>query len=507
MRLVAPRAATRTQRHWTDRHFALGLDLGGLFNGGVRRGLADLLRRQVRNSSPRSRDGLRAVQVSVPVLCNDSLRVGLVGSRSEAVFGALAAETTDPLGHASILIADNPTMLIDQQPADQRLDIPCIALTDLPPMFSVPAIDPHATNPINWKAAPNPALTPADSVRGSLAPAAQRRAHHVVDWTSAERDPAVRAGMLARAAAAGVVVCVSKAGPELRACLGQSLCALMTDAERIVSADDHDREAISIAMRRAALRDHSARARLAQALDAASSDASLLPRVSVLVPTRRPDRLAQTVAAVASQTYPCIELVIGLHGDGFDEAAVSELLNVGFPAQAVFVAADRSLGEVLNAALAAAQGQLIAKFDDDDLYGPDHLWDLVLAAEYSQAAMVGKVAEYVYLADTDRTIRRFSGFGERYIDPDRSSVAGGAVLARRESIDAIGGWQAIGVGEDKALTSDIGSSGGSVYRTHGAGYLLMRHGIGHTWEADDSYFLEQAHESREGCDLSFAGLD
>lgn len=97
----------------------------------------------------------------------------------------------------------------------------------------------------------------------------------------------------------------------------------------------------------------------------------------------------------------------------------------GFAIQTVSVPEERCLGDVLNHALAAAQGSLIAKFDDDDLYGADHLWDLVLASEYSGAALVGKVSEYVYLAGADCTIRRFAGFAERYIDPEKSSVAGG----------------------------------------------------------------------------------
>lgn len=451
---------------------------------------------------PLGEDNSRVVHVQVPVLCTDSLRVGILGPRSAAAFGALASDAVAQLSDVSIIIADDPKML-----ANLRGEVPGVALADLPVMVSVPAIDPRATNPIDWKAAPDPPLVLQKTLfQGSPESRALRRAHHVVDWTSADTDPAARAGVLAAAAAAGGVVCVSEGGPELRPCLGQQLYALMTDTERIVSAGNDEREAISIAMRRAALRDHSVRARLSQALSATGQDAPLLPLVSVLVPTRRPERLGQIVAAVATQTYPCIELVLGLHGGGFDEASVNKLLQLSFPAQAVPVAEDRSLGDVLNAALTLAHGSLIAKFDDDDRYGPDHLWDLVLAAEYSGATMVGKVSEYVYLASTNHTIRRFSGFGERYIDPEHSSVAGGAVLVRREALDAIGGWRAMGVGEDKALTRDIAAGGGNVYRTHGSGYLLVRHGTGHTWEADDSYFLEQAQESRDGCDLHFAGL-
>ena len=234
-------------------------------------------------------------------------------------------------------------------------------------------------------------------------------------------------------------VCVTDGGPELESRLGEQLYALMTDVDRINSAGDHDREVISIAMRRSALRDHSVRARLSQVLEAAGLDSMLVPLVSVLVPTRRPDRLRDVVAAVASQSYPRVELVLGLHGEGFDDSELDRLQQPGFPIQTVSVPEERCLGDVLNHALAAAQGSLIAKFDDDDLYGADHLWDLVLASEYSGAALVGKVSEYVYLAGADCTIRRFAGFGERYIDPEKSSVTGGqrssAERCLKQSVD------------------------------------------------------------------------
>ena len=64
----------------------------------------------------------------------------------------------------------------------------------------------------------------------------------------------------------------------------------------------------------------------------------------------------------------------------------------------------------------------------------------------------------------------------------------------------------MGVGEDRALAQDVAASGGKVYRTHGSGFVLVRHGVGHTWKADDSYFLEQAQDGRDGCDLRFAGV-
>lgn len=222
----------------------------------------------------------------------------MLGPRSASVFGALTPSADASESPISIVVGDTSEML-----ADVPSSVSSIVLADLPPIASVPAIDVRATNPVGWKAAFEP---PSGSLsaptRDSPDARALRGVHHVEDWTRAGSDPARRAGELAAAAAAGGVVCVTDGGPELESRLGEQLYALMTDVDRITSADDHDREVISAAMRRSALRDHSVRARLSQVLGAAGQDSMLVPLVSVLVPTRRPPRLRDVVAAVASQS-------------------------------------------------------------------------------------------------------------------------------------------------------------------------------------------------------------
>ena len=70
---------------------------------------------------------------------------------------------------------------------------------------------------------------------------------------------------------------------------------------------------------------------------------------------------------------------------------------------------ELTLGDALNAGVETANGELVTKMDDDDYYSIEHLWDLVLALEYSGADLVGKGAEFVYLQWIDLTMRRFMG--------------------------------------------------------------------------------------------------
>ena len=69
-----------------------------------------------------------------------------------------------------------------------------------------------------------------------------------------------------------------------------------------------------------------------------------------------------------------------------------------------------------------------------------------------------------------------------------------------------GGWRRIPRWVDQALLKDVVREGGAAYRTHGHGYLLVRHGDEHTWKSPDSYFLRHAQETRPGRDLAFAAI-
>ena len=427
-------------------------------------------------------------------------KMATVGPLATAVFTSAAEVDRTISAQTQVVLADTPDH------AGNMGAEKVVALSELDPSASVPAFDAEKFNPRGWNGAHRSSPTTTRAVlRRGLDPQRLRnlnRAHHMDDSADQHPDVITRAGVLAAVAATGMVVHLTEPDPELGRYLGSDLYSLMTD-DRAGAADTHTRESLSITMRRCALRDHSLRARARQVLAGTGRAGPPLPLVSVLLATRRPHRVAAAVEAVASQTYPRVELVLAMHGEGFDDDAVNEMLAaLHAPSRAVPVAADEPLGAVLNAAVGESTGTLLTKFDDDDFYGPEHLWDLVLAHEYSRAALVGKAAEYVYLAKSDRTVHRFRNRAERL----SASLAGGTMMIARHRLDALLGWRDIPASVDRALIEDVTKAGWRTYQTHGMGYMLVRHDEGHTWPAKDAYFLKQADEVREGCDLAFAGV-
>ena len=225
------------------------------------------------------------------------------------------------------------------------------------------------------------------------------------------------------------------------------------------------------------------------------------PSVSVVLCTNRPDHLEQALRQVAGLRYPDLEIIIGAHGPAVDPARVWDLSqDVPHPVTVVAVDAGRTLGEALQACSDRAAGTLITKMDDDDVYGPEHVWDLVLARQYSGAQIVGKALDWIHLESEDATVFRPVFAAEKYAD----FVAGGTMLISRGDLMAVGGWRPVPKSVDRALLDRVLAQGGLVYRTHGLGYVYARHSAGHTATVSDEHFLTRiegrvpgliAHES------------
>jgi len=240
-------------------------------------------------------------------------------------------------------------------------------------------------------------------------------------------------------------------------------------------ADDLSWQAWSVHERRHALRQFGP----AAALDA-------WPTVSVILVTHRPDHLEHAIAQLAGLRYPRLEVVIGAHGDRVDGARVWDLAQrVPYPVTIVGVDGGRTLGEALQACSDRAEGALLTKMDDDDFYGPEHIWDLVLARQYSGAQVVGKALDWVYLESQDATVFRPTYAAEKYAD----FVAGGTILISAADLGAVGGWRPVPKSVDRALLDRVLADGGLVYRTHGLGYVYVRHSAGHTASVADEHFL------------------
>ena len=307
------------------------------------------------------------------------------------------------------------------------------------------------------------------------------------------RGPHAYARVVAGLAMAGVpLVCdrvpdwaAALLHPELVGVLGRGVSTGSTDLDL---DDIVEREAHSIRLRRAALAHHSAAGWRRAAGLAHGLQTMPAPRVSVLLPTRRPDQVEFALRQVARQRGVSVEVVLVTHGFTADPAVLDSHRAAAsdVPLTVIEAPADQLFGAILNTAAAAAAGDVLLKMDDDDWYGRDFAADLLLARSYSGADIVGTPPEFTYVEPLRTTVRRQDAT-EAY----RPIVAGGTMMIDRGTFAAVGGFRETRKFVDAGLLAAVREAGGTVYRSHGHGYVLRRGAQGHTWDPGLGYFVSR----------------
>jgi len=209
--------------------------------------------------------------------------------------------------------------------------------------------------------------------------------------------------------------------------------------------------------------------------------------VTAVVPTRRPGQLDHVLRTLGRQSHRELEVVLVAHGWELP-ADLQERARRHGVEQLVArqVDAGLSLGAILNLGVEAAGGELVAKIDDDNLYLPHYLTDLVRALDYSRAEVTGKWAHYVHLEASADVLLRFEQHEHRYTD----LVQGGTLLLRRDLAAEVG-FADLPRRVDTTFLDNIRARGGRVYAADRFNFVSCRRPdpAGHTWPISDEELL------------------
>lgn len=225
------------------------------------------------------------------------------------------------------------------------------------------------------------------------------------------------------------------------------------------------------------------------------------PSVSVVVSTVRSDDLTSLLRQLLTQSLPKFELLIGLHKISLStthKRLISQLEKRKVKVVVTKYGADFQLGTILSELSEKSTGDYIAKMDDDDYYGPEHLRDLVDAAIDTKADVVGRAMNYVYLEPLQITVRRFSSRGTQAVELWSDWVCGGTILVLREKAQAANWFGDGNTAVDRHLLSGITANGGKIWRTFGAGYIYRRTFTFHTYVTNYSKYLNAANDQVVG---------
>ena len=157
----------------------------------------------------------------------------------------------------------------------------------------------------------------------------------------------------------------------------------------------------------------------------------VLPSVSALVSTTRPEQLDQIFQTAGGQADVDLELIVLTRGFAAAEGLCAELAHAHGVAKYQVLAAPAALtlGECLNRCVEASTGAVLTRMDDADYYAPNYVADLLYALSYSGADVVGKQSHYSHLRSSRTTVLRAAHqehrFGRRVMGPTITAPQGG----------------------------------------------------------------------------------
>lgn len=210
--------------------------------------------------------------------------------------------------------------------------------------------------------------------------------------------------------------------------------------------------------------------------------------ISIVLATMRQHSIASVFDNYSRQDFENKEMIIVLNNNSmvFDEWAskAREYEDVK-----VFQLEDRiTLGECLNFGVSQSKYNYIAKFDDDDYYGPKYLSDSIKAFNLVDADMVGKSASFVYFEKSKTLAIRNSRFENRYV----KHMDGSTFIIKRGVFDKIK-FADVPRAIDVQFSKDCIRSGFKIYSTNRYHHVYIRHGSPskHTWKISDEDLLRK----------------
>ena len=220
-----------------------------------------------------------------------------------------------------------------------------------------------------------------------------------------------------------------------------------------------------------------------------SAQPSQNPLVSLVTCTNRPDMISNIMHNYSHQTWENLELIIVIDCLDNEFQKIKDSLRDREDVTLHKVPNGLSLGHCFNTGMALSKGDFIAKFDDDDLYGPNYVADQLLPFKYTDADIVGKLCTFMYHEKSGKTYLRFPNNRHKYGD----LVLGPTFFFKREVSENVK-MRDLSKSEDTNFLKDSLKAGYKIYATDPYNFVYMRKKVEgfHTWDATDEQLLSNA---------------
>lgn len=235
--------------------------------------------------------------------------------------------------------------------------------------------------------------------------------------------------------------------------------------------------------------------RLQQIADELMLSARFVPeqeRIACLMVTMRPELLAGSIECFRRDVYPHKELIVVVNRDDCTAADFRGLVREEDPVRIYVAGRSRSLGACLNFAAAQTDAPLWAKIDDDDLYGPNYLSDVMLYRRATPLKVFGKPPVFGYLEGSDELLRDGLWAEQANIvhgagHARAALVAGGTLGGERGVLDIVPFSEQRRGGSDSGFVRRCYQHGIDVVGMDGFNFVRFRsaHAGFHTWNLSE----------------------
>ncbi|MGE5391726.1 MAG: glycosyltransferase, partial [Deltaproteobacteria bacterium] len=208
--------------------------------------------------------------------------------------------------------------------------------------------------------------------------------------------------------------------------------------------------------------------------------------VSIITCVHRSTYIDRAFANYLAQEYPYKELIIVLNNDNMSSAEWEAKASLYQGIRVFRLPEGTPLGSCYNFAIQQSRYEYLAKFDDDDYYGPQYLMSSMLGFQQYDAEIIGKLARFVYF-ESIGTLALMAPHGENTTVP----YVVGATLVFKKHIWAQVRFRDITMGEDTAFQNDCLDRGYKIFSIDRFNYVTIRHPntVEHTFVIDDITYL------------------
>lgn len=202
--------------------------------------------------------------------------------------------------------------------------------------------------------------------------------------------------------------------------------------------------------------------------------------VSIITCTIREESIENVFQNYQQQTWKDKELIIILNKDSMDMDKWIKKAKDYLDVQVYQLHEKATLGDCLNFGVMKSNYDFIAKFDDDDYYGPRYISSAMHAFRDNKVSIVGKSSYYIYFKNRKALIH-VKGTENSITD----TVAGATLLFRKDVFHHVR-FEKVDCAEDYLFIKAAKKAGFVIYSTDHHDFAVIRQDSEkHTWKISE----------------------